>query len=152
MRTFRLAVAVIGILVVCASPLRLDLLAADPTAADAEAAVLGTWNGNILLDGADEPLDGGYIMIGRHGEEWHVTVGPDARTQYPCTRIVRTETGIRFEASLPGREETRLLVYDVNIDGARMTGTVTFVRHGLTAPARLTFAKQPGTLIAAAKP
>lgn len=147
MRGVRLAIAIFGIGAALGAPARVGLAAATglPEAAAAadpgEADVTGTWRGTITLEDGAEALDGGYIVIARAGAEWRVSVGPDERTRYPCTRVTRTDQGIRFEASLPGRDETRLLVYDVRIAGSEMTGTVTFVRHGLTAPAQLAFAR-----------
>lgn len=108
--------------------------AARPTVAD----VVGTWTGTIRLQGASEPFDGGLIRIGLERDELVVTVGPDERTRYICNRVVMTEQGLKFEAPMPGRD-TRLIVYDVRIAGGAMTGTATFVRHGLTAPGQLAF-------------
>lgn len=99
----------------------------------------GTWSGTITIDGVPEPLDGGYIAIERApGDRLAVTVGPETLVRYSGMRLERTERGLRFEVSLPGFE-TRLLAYDVEIGHRAMTGTVTFVRHGLTQPARLEF-------------
>jgi hypothetical protein len=43
---------------------------------------------------------------------------------------------------LPDEQDTRLLIYDLAFGRGQMTGTVTFVRHGLTAPARLAFTRE----------
>jgi len=122
---------------------------ADPSAAPppltsrpTDADMLGAWTGTITLDGASEPMDGGLITISRtEADRLTVTVGPGPRVRYSCVRLTRTEQGLRFEVSLPG-EDTRLLVYDVAIERGTMTGTVTFVRHGLTRPGRLAFVRE----------
>ncbi|MCC7042617.1 MAG: hypothetical protein IT183_02050 [Acidobacteria bacterium] len=107
-----------------------------------EADMVGTWTGTVLLDQSPDPLDGGIITINRVEDRLAVTVGPNPRVRYSCVRLVRTERGLKFEVSLPNHDETRLLAYDVAFADGAMTGTVTFVRHGLTAPARLTFTRQ----------
>jgi hypothetical protein len=107
-----------------------------------EADMVGTWTGTIRLDQSPDLLDGGIITIARVDDGLAVTVGPNPRVRYTCVRLARTEDGLKFEVSLPNHDETRLLAYDVAfVDGA-MTGTVTFVRHGLTAPGRLVFTRQ----------
>jgi hypothetical protein len=107
-----------------------------------EADMVGTWTGTVQLDQSSDPLDGGIITINRVEDRLAVTVGPNPRVRYSCVRLVRTERGLKFEVSLPNHDETRLLVYDVAFADGAMTGTVTYVRHGLTAPARLTFTRQ----------
>lgn len=108
-----------------------------------EAELMGTWSGTIAPEGSGQLLDGGIISIGRDVTGIVVTVGPSARVRYPTKRIERTERGLKFEVYLPGAgEETRLLVYELNVEGSSMTGNVIFVRHGLTAPASIAFVKQ----------
>lgn len=110
--------------------------------APGDAALLGTWAGTIAVDGLTEPFDGGYIAIERTaGDHFRVTVGPEADVRYEGTRLERTEHGLRFEVSLPGFE-TRLLAYDVTIEHGTMCGSVTFVKHRLTKPGHLDFARQ----------
>lgn len=109
--------------------------------APTDAEMIGTWEGIVMVEGASEPMDGGFITISRTDDErLAVTVGPDERVRISTARLTRTDEGLRFEVRLPG-EDTRLLAYDVAIDENTMTGTVTFVRHGLTQPARLTFSR-----------
>jgi hypothetical protein len=107
----------------------------------ADTAILGTWTGTILLEGTADPMDGGLITIASKDDRLAVTIGPSSRVRYSCERLARTERGLRFEARLPG-EDTRLLAYDVTIDEGVMTGTVTFVRYGLTKPGRMQFVRQ----------
>lgn len=114
------------------------VVVAPPTEAD----MVGTWTGTVTLDGTSEPLDGGIITINRVEDRLAVTVGPNPRVRHSCVRLARTEQGLRFEVSLPNHDDTRLLVYDVAFANGAMTGTVTFVRHGLTAPAQLMFTRQ----------
>lgn len=125
-------------------------LAADPREAPvatlpmrpADVELLGTWSGTIAVDDVAEPFDGGYIAIERApGDRFGVTVGPEAEVRYTGTRLERTEHGLRFEVSLPGFE-TRLLAYDVEIHQGVMTGSVTFVKHRVTKPGHLEFAKR----------
>jgi hypothetical protein len=121
---------------------------APPTVAPAalvpvtEEDLLGTWTGTILPSGSQDALDGGMITIERGDTGLVVKVGPNARVRFASKRIARTEQGLRFEVKLPDEDETRLLVYDVRVDGARMTGQVTFVRHRMTQPANIEFARQ----------
>jgi hypothetical protein len=104
-----------------------------------EVGWLGTWSGTIAVEGVPEPFDGGYIAIDRiPGGRLGVTVGPEAEVRYTGGHLERTERGLRFDVSLPGID-TRLLAYDVEIIGGRMTGVVTFVRYRLTKPGRLDF-------------
>lgn len=107
-----------------------------------EEDLLGTWTGTILPNGSQDAFDGGMITIERGDTGLVVKVGPNARVRFTSKRIVRTEQGLRFEVSLPDEDETRLLVYDVRVEGARMTGQVTFVRHRMTQPASIEFARQ----------
>lgn len=111
-------------------------------ASPTESDMLGTWTGTVTLEGTSQPLDGGIITIVRADDRLAVTVGPNPRVRYSCVRLVRTEQGLTFEVSLPNHDETRLLVYDVAFANGAMTGTVTFVRYGQTAPAQLTFTRQ----------
>jgi hypothetical protein len=127
-----------------ASPLARGAGSALPSvpAPPTEADMVGTWTGTVQLDQSSDLLDGGIITINRVDDRLAVTVGPNPRVRYSCVRLVRTEHGLKFEVSLPNHDETRLLVYDVAFADGAMTGTVTFVRHGLTAPARLAFTRQ----------
>ena len=108
----------------------------------AEEDLLGTWTGTILPSGSQAAFDGGMITIERGDAGLVVKVGPNARVRFTSKRIIRTEQGLRFEVTLPDEDETRLLVYDVRVDGERMTGQVTFVRHRMTQPANIEFARQ----------
>jgi hypothetical protein len=150
--TIRVAAAVLS-LVGCAASLAPPVqaephissaVAASPVvvAPPTEADMVGTWTGTVTLDGTSEPLDGGIITITRAEDRLAVTVGPNHRVRHSCVRLARTERGLRFEVTLPNHDETRLLVYDVDFSDGAMTGTVTFVRHGLTAPAQLIFTRQ----------
>ena len=75
------------------------------------------------------------------GDRFRGTVGPEAEVRYEGTRLERTPHGLRFEVSLPGFE-TRLLAYDVTFTNGTMCGSVTFVKHRLTKPGHLDFARQ----------
>jgi hypothetical protein len=116
-------------------------VAAAESAGPTEEDLLGTWTGTIVPDGSADALDGGIIAIGRDVTGLVVTVGPNVRLRHASKRVMRTERGLRFEVWLPG-DETRLLVYDLRIDGGTMTGLVTYVRHGATEPASLAFFRQ----------
>jgi hypothetical protein len=104
--------------------------------------LLGTWTGTILPNGSQDAFDGGVITIERGDAGLVVKAGPNSRVRFQSQRTARTEHGIRFEVALPDEDETRLLVYDVRVEGARMTGHVTFVRHRLTQPANIEFTRQ----------
>lgn len=103
--------------------------------------MMGTWTGTITPAGAAEALDGGLIVIARDAAGLIATAGPNERALFPSKRLAPTEHGLRFEVTLDG-VDTRLLVYDLAIADGAMTGTVTFVRHGLTQPAQLSFTRQ----------
>lgn len=105
------------------------------------AEMVGTWTGTITPDGVVDPLDGGIIVIHHDDNGLTATVGPNVRARFPANRLAPTERGLHFEVPLEG-SETRLLVYDVAILDGKMTGTVTFVKFGLTAPAQLSFARE----------
>lgn len=150
--TIRLSVfaAIVSLITVFVAPVRAGIDAADGASAavlpsagagPAEEDLLGNWTGTILPQGAADALDGGIISISRDISGFAVTVGPNARVRFPSKRVARTEQGLRFEVWLPG-DETRLLVYELNVDGPSMTGHVTFVRHGVTEPASVAFVRQ----------
>lgn len=121
-------------------------MAAAPAAAApvpvTEEDLIGTWAGTIVLDGTQDAFDGGVITIERGGTGLVVKVGPNARVRFASKRTIRTEQGLKFEVAMPDEDATRLLVYDVRVDGPRMTGNVTFVRHRLTQPASIEFSRQ----------
>lgn len=155
--TIRLSVfaATVSLIAVLVAPVRADNDAAKGASASAavpasagpagpgpaEEDLLGTWTGTILPQGSADALDGGIISISRGIAGFAVTVGPNARVRFSSKRVARTEQGLSFEVWLPG-DETRLLVYELNVDGPSMTGNVTFVRHGVTEPASVAFVRQ----------
>jgi len=115
-----------------------------PAAAVVEDSdLVGSWTGTITPMGLSESLDGGYVSIERGAMGLVAIAGPNTRVRYVGQRLARTERGLRFEITLPGdANQTRLLVYDLAFNGEVMTGSVTFVRHGLTQPAAAEFVKQ----------
>jgi hypothetical protein len=116
-------------------------LAARP-APPTEADMLGLWTGTVTLDRTSDVFDGGVIVIARDAGRLTATVGPNERVRFRSSRLSPTDRGLRFEVAMPDDDETRLLVYDLTFADGTMTGTVTFVRHGLTAPGHLTFTRQ----------
>lgn len=107
-----------------------------------EADMLGFWTGTVTLDRTSDVFDGGVIVIARDAGRLTATVGPNERVRFRSSRLSPTDRGLRFEVAMPDDDETRLLVYDLTFADGKMTGTVTFVRHGLTAPGQLTFTRQ----------
>jgi len=106
-----------------------------------EAEMVGTWTGTVQLDAAQDAMDGGVIVIARETEQLTASVGPNERVRFRASRLTRTDRGLKFEVKMPDEDVTRLLVYDVAFVNGAMTGTVTFVRHGLTAPAQIAFTR-----------
>ena len=106
-----------------------------------EADMVGTWTGTVQLHQVEDTMDGGVIVIARDSERLTASVGPNARVRFRASRLTRTDRGLKFEVKMPDEDVTRLLVYDVAFVNGAMTGTVTFVRHGLTAPAQIAFTR-----------
>jgi hypothetical protein len=82
------------------------------------------------------------IVVRRDGEALVVTAGPDTNTQYPTEKVVRTAGGLTFELTVAGDDATRLLQFDLKIEGREMTGTITLQRDGIRSSGRLTFTRQ----------
>lgn len=117
-----------------------------------EADMVGTWAGTVTVNQTSDVFDGGVIVISRDAGRLVASVGPNERVRFRSQRLTQTERGLRFEVTMPDRDATRLLVYDLTFANGSMTGTVTFVRHGLTSPGQLAFARQwPASRVADAR-
>jgi hypothetical protein len=114
--------------------------------------MVGTWSGTVTINQTSDVFDGGVIVISRDAGSLVASVGPNERVRFRSHRLTQTDSGLRFEVTMPDQDETRLLVYDLTFANGSMTGTVTFVRHGLTSPGQLTFARQwPANRVADAR-
>jgi hypothetical protein len=110
-------------------------------AAAASDALTGTYTGAIAPDVPGDMPDRGTIVVGRSGERWTASAGPDAGTQFEAGTVVRTADGLAFEVALDGGEG-RVLRFDLKVEGRRMTGTVALRRDGGQSTGRIDFAKQ----------
>jgi hypothetical protein len=137
---FAAIVAVIAFTV--APPVRTSAEAETQQAPAVPADVTGTYVGSITPDTPGELPDSGMIVVRRDGETLVVTAGPDAETQYPTSKVVRTAAGLSFELTVAGDDATRVLQFDLKIEGREMTGTIAVMRDGIRSGGRLAFARQ----------
>jgi hypothetical protein len=115
---------------------------AGPQSPAAPVDVSGTYAGSITSDTPGELPDSGMIVVRREGEALVVTAGPDTETQYPTQKVMRTTAGLTFELTVAGDDATRVLQFDLKIDGREMTGTIAMLRDGIRSGGRLAFTKQ----------
>jgi hypothetical protein len=119
--------------------------AASPQASAAPAApadLSGTYVGTITPDVPGELPDSGMIVIRREGETLVVTAGPGIEMQYPSQKVVRTPGGLTFEIAVEGQDTTRVLQFDLTVNGAQMSGSIAMLRDGTRAGGRLAFTRQ----------
>ena len=105
------------------------------------ADVTGTYTGSITADTPGDMPDSGTIIVRRDGENLVVTAGPDTGTQYAAEKVARTAAGLTFEITVVGDDATRVLQFDLKVDGREMTGTIVLLRDGTRSNGRLAFMK-----------
>jgi hypothetical protein len=108
----------------------------------APADLSGTYVGTITPDVPGELPDSGMIIIRREGETLVVTAGPGIEMQYPSQKVMRTPGGLTFEIEVAGEDATRVLQFDLKVDGAQMSGSIAMLRDGTRASGRLAFTRQ----------
>jgi hypothetical protein len=116
--------------------------AASPQAPAAPADLSGTYVGTITPDVPGELPDSGMIIIRREGETLVVTAGPGIEMQYPSQKVMRTPGGLTFEIAVEGEDATRVLQFDLKVEGAQMSGSIAMLRDGARAGGRLAFTRQ----------
>lgn len=136
------AAVVATITLTVAPPVRTSAAPTTSQAPAAPADVTGTYAGSITADTPGELPDSGMIIIRRQGETLVVTAGPDPETQYASEKVMRTAGGLTFDLVVVGEDATRVLQFDLSIDGRDMTGTIAMVRDGIRSGGRLAFKKQ----------
>lgn len=139
------AAVVAAIALTIAPPIR-SAASLEASEATLQAAVqadglTGTYAGTITPDAPGDMPDQGAIVVGRDGERWTASAGPDAGTQFPAGTVTRTVDGLAVEVPLEGGEG-RLLRFDLKMDGREMTGTLALLRDGTLSTGRIAFTKQ----------
>lgn len=135
--------AVVGVIAfTVAPPVRTSAEAGTRQAPTVPADIAGVYAGSITPDTPGELPDSGMIIVRRDGETFVVTAGPDTETQYPTSKVMRTAGGLSFELTVAGDDATRVLQFDLKIEGREMTGTIALTRDGVRSAGRLAFARQ----------
>jgi hypothetical protein len=145
LRLFIFAAVVAAITLTIAPPVRTSaetVVTAGAQAPAPSADVTGTYAGSITADTPGDMPDSGMIIVRRDGEHLVVTAGPDTTTQFASEKVMRTATGLTFEIAVAGEDATRVLQFDLQINGREMTGTIALLRDGTRSNGRIAFTKQ----------